>query len=135
MNKEKAQEHIENNLNNNDSLVGFFQAIEPPKIWLFFVIGPLAILSMKTYFVAATANGMHFFKLNLLGKFSDDDFFNFNEIENVKIGKGLLQRPFLFQFKNSRKLKIKAQLKGVDKIAKLTDETQNHIENNIPRIK
>ena len=46
MNKEQAQEHIEQTLKENDTLIGFFQAISPPKIWMFFIIGPLAILSM-----------------------------------------------------------------------------------------
>ena len=74
---------------------------------------------------------LYFHRLNLLGKFKDYDFFEFNEIDSVKIGGGILQRPMTFQFKNKRKIKIKAQLKGVEKVAKLTPEVQQYIENNI----
>lgn len=131
MKKEQAQEHIELHLTDGDSLISFFQAIQPFKIWLFFLIGPLAVLSMKTYFLAVTKKGLYFHRVNLLGKFSGMDFFAFDEIENVAIGKGILQRPMKFRFRNGRTLKVKAQLKGVEKIAKLTTEAQQHIEQNI----
>ena len=132
MNKEQAKEYIEENLNEGDSLIGFFQAISPPKIWLFLLIGPLFFLSMRTYFLAVTEKGISFHKLSLLGKFKEHDFFEFGDIESVKIGKGLLQRPMKFVFKNNRKLKLKAQLKGVEKVAKLLPDVQQHIERNIP---
>ncbi len=131
MKKEEAQTHIELHLTEGDSLISFFQAVQPFKIWLFFLIGPLAVFSMKTYFMAVTKKGLYFHRLNLLGKFSGMDFFPFDEIESVAIGKGILQRPMRFQFRNGRKLKVSAQLKGVEKIAKLTAEAQQHIEQNI----
>ena len=132
MNKEQAQEHIEQTLKENDTLIGFFQAISPPKIWMFFIIGPLAILSMQGYFLAVTEKGLYFYKLSLLGKFKSCDFFEFDEIESVKIGKGILQRPMKFHFKNNRKIKVKAQLKGIEKVAKITPDVQSYIENKIP---
>lgn len=131
MKKETAQEHIKLNLIEGDSLISFFQAVQPIKIWLFFLIGPLAVLSMKMYFLAVTEKGLYFHRLSLLGKFNGFDFFAYDEIESVVIGKGVLQRPMKFQFRNGRTLKIKAQLKGVEKIAKLTSEAQQHIELNI----
>ena len=132
MNKEQAKKHIEENLNKGDSLVGFFQAVSPPNIWLFLLIGPLFILSMRMYFLAVTDKGISFHKLSLLGKFKEHDFFEFSEIESVKIGKGILQRPMKFVFINKRKIKVKAQLKGVEKIAKLLPNVQQYIESNIP---
>jgi hypothetical protein len=42
MKKELVHEHIEKNMEPNDTLIGFFYAISPPKIALFFLIGPLA---------------------------------------------------------------------------------------------
>ena len=132
MNKEQAKKYIEENLNDGDTLIGFFQAVSPPNIWLLFLIGPLFILSMKTYFLAVTEKGISFHKLSMLGKFKDHDFFEFGDIETVKIGKGVLQRPMKFEFKNNRKIKVKAQLKGVERVAKLMPEVQRHIENNIP---
>jgi len=75
MNKEAAKAHILKNLMSGDSLVGFFIAQQPFKLWLFFIIGPLAVFSMKQYFIAVTQKGIHFHRLNLLGKFASDDFF------------------------------------------------------------
>ena len=134
MNKEQAKKYIEENLNDGDSLIGFFQAVSPPNIWLFLLIGPLFILSMRTYFLAVTEKGISFYRLSLLGKFKEHDFFEFGDIESVKIGKGLLQRPMKFTFKNNRKIKVKAQLKGVEKVAKLLPDVQEHIESNIPLV-
>ncbi|MDO2950012.1 hypothetical protein M8828_16660 [Aeromonas simiae] len=134
MNKEQAKKYIEENLNDGDSLIGFFQAVSPPNIWLFLLIGPLFILSMRTYFLAVTEKGISFYRLSLLGKFKEHDFFEFGDIESVKIGKGLLQRPMKFTFKNNRKIKVKAQLKGVEKVAKLLPDVQKHIESNIPLV-
>ena len=131
MDKETARKHIEKNLRPGDSIVGFFYAIKPWSLWLFFLIGPLAILSMKYFFVAVTERGVYFHRLNMFGKFADNDFFGFREIRNVKIGKGIIQRPMKFRFNNDRSLKIKAMLKGVEKVAKLTESTQRHIESNI----
>ena len=131
MKKEKAKEYIEKNLSPDDSLIGFFAAQQSFKIWLFLLIGPLAVLSMKSYFVAVTRKGIYFHRLNLLGKFSDYDFFEFTEIETVRIAKGTFQRPMKFNFKNGRNIEIKAQVKGLDRIAKLTEETLQQIQNNI----
>jgi hypothetical protein len=133
MNKEEAKEHILKHLEEGDELVGFFVAQSPFPIWWFLLLGPLGILFLKTYFVAVTKNGINFHRLSLMGKFKDEgDFFRFSEIENVKIKNGILQRPMIFTLKNGIKVKIKAQLKGIEKVAKLTEETQKHIENNIP---
>jgi hypothetical protein len=135
MDKDNAKEHIQKHIEQDDDLVDFFYAQQPFKIWLFLLIGPFAAFSMRFYFVGVTTKGIHFHRLNLLGKFSDHDFFRYDEIENVKIGKGMLQRPMKYQFKNGRNLNLKAQLKGVEKVAKLNDVTQQHIENNITLIK
>lgn len=131
MNKDEAQRHIEENLAPGDSLVGFFYAVQPFKIWLFLLIGPFAVLGMRYHFVAVTERGITFHKLSMLGKFSNSDSFTFDEIESVKIGKGILQRPMKFKFTNGRKLHVNAQLKGVEKVAKITEQVQQHIERNI----
>jgi hypothetical protein len=131
MHQEQIKQHIEDNLNEDDSLVGYFQAGSPPNFWLFLLIGPLSILSMKTYFVAVTHKGISFHRLGMLGKFKEHDFFEFADIESVRMGKGVIQRSMMFVFKNNRKIKIKAQLKGLAKVAKLLPEVQQHIEQNI----
>ncbi|PKO35942.1 MAG: hypothetical protein CVU34_00200 [Betaproteobacteria bacterium HGW-Betaproteobacteria-7] len=131
MKKEDARQHIQQHLEPGDFLVGFFQAIQPFKWWLFLFIGPLAVLSMKYYFVAVTRKGITFHRINLMGKFAGQDTFVFSDIKSVKIGKGMLQRPMTFRFNNGRKLHLKGQLKGVEKVAKIDAETQRFIEDNV----
>lgn len=131
MDKNMAFEHINENLSQGDVLVGFFQATQSFKLWLFFLIGPLAVLSMKFYFVAVTQRGIYFHRLNFWGKFADYDFFQFDEIENVEMGDGFLQKPMQYFFKNGRKLKLKAQLKGTQKVAKLDEETLQYLNKHL----
>lgn len=134
MRKEQAEEHIRLTLQPGDDLVGFFQAVTPINFGMFFLIGPLAALTMKQYYVAATRKGMYFHRLNMLGKFKDFDYFSFDEITGVRFGKGVMQRPLRLQFANGRTLKLKALLKGVEKVAKLTDTVQQHLETAIPSL-
>lgn len=132
MNKEEAKGYIAKRLSTGDELVGFFTAQGPFPIWWFLLLGPLGALFLKTYYVAVTNKGINFYRLSLMGKFKDDgDYFGFDEIESVKIKSGMMQRPMIFTLNNARKVKIKAQLKGLERVAKLTEETQKFIEKNI----
>lgn len=134
MNKEKANEYILSTMEPDDKLIGFFIAQGPFPILWFFIIGPLALLMLRQYYVAISEKGVYFIKLNLLGKPSNTDLMSFAEIENVKIGKGMMQRPMLFRFTNGKRLKVKAQLKGVKRVAVLTPEVQTHLERNVQTI-
>jgi len=132
MNKETAKENILERLEVGDELVGFFIAQSPFPILWFLLLGPLGAFFMKTYFVAVTKNGINFHQLSLMGKFKEEgDFFHFNEIESVKIKNGMLQRPMTFVLNNGVKVKIKAQKKGLDRVAKLDEKTLEQIEKNI----
>ena len=133
MHKDQAREHIEANITEGDELIGFFQATYLPRFWWLFVVlvTPIAFLSMRIYIVAVSKKGLCFYKLTFMGKFRHADFFKYDEIESVKVGGGFLQRPMVFRFMNGRKLRLKGQIKGVDKIAKLTPEVSAYIGNNI----
>ena len=131
MNKEELQEYIEENLVEDDTLIGFYQAQVPMKFWLFFVVGPFAALSMKFYMVAVSEKGVYFHKLSLWGKIAQSDFFAYNEIEGLQIGKGMLQRPMTFFFDNTRKLYLRGQLKGTSKVAKFEPQVQEYLEQHI----
>jgi len=132
MNKETAKENILERLEVGDELVGFFTAQSPFPILWFLLLGPLGAFFIKTYFVAVTKNGINFHQLSLMGKFKGEgDFFHFNEIESVKIKNGMLQRPMTFVLNNGVKVKIKAQKKGLDRVAKLDEKTLEQIEKNI----
>lgn len=133
MRKKEAEIHIRENLKDGENLIGFFAAMVQFKFWLFFFIGPLAVLSMKHYFIGVTDQGIYFHRLSLLGKFTEVDFFPFEEIKSLSSGKGMLQRPLNFTFENGRKIKLKAQLKGVEKIATLTEDMQNYLNDKIPK--
>lgn len=131
MHKNEALTHIKNKLTSDEELIGFFMAQKPFKIWLFVLIGPLAVLSMKPYYIAVTNKGVHFHLLNLLGKFSKHDFFKFEEIDSLKIGNGVMRIAMKYVFSNGRKLKIKAQKKGLDRIAKIDEATLQYLKNAI----
>jgi hypothetical protein len=131
MHKDKACEHIKQNLSSNEDLVGFFQAQKPCKFWLYFIIGPLILLATRNYFIAVTNKGIHFHMLNFLGKYSQHDFFSYTEIEKIKIGKGVITIPITFFFSNGAKLKIKAFKKGVKDMAKLEENTLDYINKHI----
>jgi len=131
MHKDESLILLKNNFSNGEELIGFFMAQRPFKIWLFFLIGPLAALSMKSYIIAVTNKGMHFQALNLIGKFSQHDFFDYNEIDSFSIGRGILQIPMKYMFTSGRKLKIKAQKKGRESVAKINDETLDFLKKNI----
>ncbi len=135
MKTEIARKHIQSNIASDDSLIGFFYAAHPFKWWLFFLVGPIAIISVKYLFVAVTKNGLAFHRLNFFGRFSGSDFFSYEEIAGLKIGKGLMRRPMKFHFTNGRSLKINAQIKGVASVAKMSASLQKHIESSISSAK
>jgi hypothetical protein len=135
MKKEVVQTYIESQIASDDELIGYFFAIQPFKLWLFVLIGPFAIFTMKYLYVAVTKNSIVFYPLNIFGKFSGADSFAYKEIESVKISKGILQRPMVFTFASGRVLKLKAQLKGSSNVAKITGPVQQYIEEHIQVIK
>ena len=130
MHKDEAQKHIEKHLAEGDELIGFFQATYMPSFWWFF-FGPLVAAGMRIYFIGVSKQGLYFHKLTLTSKFRDADFFRYDEIESAKVGGGFTQRPMVFRFTNGKKLKVKGQLKGFDRIAKLTPEVSDYIRTNI----
>lgn len=126
-----VKSYIEQNLSSKEKLIGFFYAHKSFKLWLYFIIGPLAVLSLKSYFVAVTNNGIHFFQFNLLLKFSKHDFFIYDEIEKVKVGKGVMKIPMQYSFTNGNKLKIKALKKGCSDVMKIEEKELEYIKRNI----
>jgi hypothetical protein len=126
-----AKRHIEEKLSYDDSLIGFFTAQEPPKIWVYLLIGVLSILFMKHYFIAITQKGICFHKLNKTDKFETSKFYEFEQIKNIKVGRGFFQRPLTFQFRDGNIIKIKAQIKGAKRVALFTEEMQQHIRYHI----
>jgi len=131
MHKDLAKIEIEKHMQNDESLVGFFMAVKRPPFLLFFLMGPLASLGFRTYVVGVTNLGIHFHKLDIWGKFSQHDFFAFNEIKDIRVGKGYLQTPIKYTFVNGEKLKIFAQKKGVEKIAKISDNVIIYLNEHI----
>jgi len=128
MDKEKIKnDFILPRLKQGEELVGFFQATYTPSMGWFFLIGSLMSFGTRTYYVAVTNQGIHLHKLNFFGKPETYNFFSYAEISKIKLGKGFLQVPIQMFFTNGRKLTIKAQLKGVEKIAKLDDKTREFL--------
>lgn len=131
MHKDAAKVEIEKKLVQDESLVGFFLAQKLPPFWLAFIVGPLMWLGLKTYFVSVTNLGVHFHKLNMLGKFSQHDFFPFKDVKSLKVSNGHMQIPMLYTFANGTTLKIRAQKRGMDRVAKIDEATIAHLKKHI----
>lgn len=131
MKKEEAREEIGRRLAPNEDLVGFFVAQGATNFGLFFLIGPLAAFSIRSYYVAVTDLGVHFHLINLHGGFRHSDFFSYKEIEAVNVCDGTLQIPIKFLFSNGRDLEIKAQKRGLARVAKAEPEVLDHITKNV----
>jgi len=101
MDKEQIKEElIIPKIGSGEELVGFFQATSMPSFWWFFLIGPLVFLNTRTYYVAITNLGIHLNKLTFFGKPAIHAYFTWDEIENLKLGKGILSMPLKFKFSN-----------------------------------
>lgn len=134
MNKEQVKAAIEKSLKPDEQLLGFFIAQKHPPFWYYLLLGPLAALALRGYLVGVTNKGIHFHKMNLMGKLSQHDIFAFDEIKTFKVGSGLIQLPLTFTFSNGQKLNIKAQKRGLDRIAKIDENTVAMIRQNIKAI-
>ena len=131
MKLEKMKSYVNENLNEDDVLIGYFWSMEAIKIWLFMLIGPFAAFSMKFYVVAVSEKGLYFHRINFLEKFADTDFFTYEEIETLALSKGMLNALLKFHFVNGRKLKLKSPLKGKNAI--ISTEIQTFLLEKLPR--
>ncbi len=128
MDKEKIKiDFILPRLKQDEELVGFFQAAYMPSSGWLLLVGPLMLLGMRVYYVAVTNQGLHLHKLSFFGKPDTYNFFPYAEISKMKLGNGFLQAPLQLAFTNGRKLTLKVQLRGVDKVAKLDDRTKEFL--------
>lgn len=131
MHKDIAKEFIVEKLAEGEELQDFFAAETPMNIWLFLLIGPLVIFFMRFYYIGVTDRGIHFHRLNLLGKFVRSHFRAYDDIEEVHIGTGFIQLPIKLHLKSGQILKLKAQKKGMDRVAKIQMETVEFLQTNI----
>jgi len=128
MNKEQIKNDlILPRLKQDEELIGFFQATYTPSLVLLLLSGLLWGMGMRTYLVAVTNQGIHLHRLSLFGKPETYNFFSYAEISEIKLGKGFLQAPLQIVFSNGRKLTLKAQLKGIGKVAELDDKTREFL--------
>ena len=118
-------EIIQPKLTQGEELIGFFIATCSPSFGWYLLLGPLSSLKIKNYYVAVTSLGIQLHKLNLWNNSPENyDFFNYNEITNIKVGNGLLQAPLDLKFSNGRELKLKAQITGVANVAVMDETTK-----------
>ena len=133
MQREEAFEYVDKQKLAGDKLIGVCFTQLPPKFWLFALIGPIAVFAMKYYNLGVSEKGLYFCRLGILGKFTGtNDFFPFEDFESISIGSGKLQRTIKILFRNGKKLKLKAQRAGGEKVAVLTDEMQDLINAKVP---
>jgi Bacterial PH domain len=79
----------------------------------FFVIGPLAALTMKQFQVMVTDQRVVFGRLSMMGRLAGIDTFPLAEIEAASFKKGMLTYTITFKFKNGRSLTLDANHKGI----------------------
>lgn len=115
----------------DEKVIGYFIGQVRPKFWLFFVMGPLAALTLKHYYVLVSDKGIHFYRMSAMGKIRSGDFFAYDEISALKVGKGVLQKPLTFRFANRKKLSMGALIKGIEKVAKMDDATLAYMRDRI----
>lgn len=128
MDKDKVlNEVITPQLQQDEQLIGFFQAQYTPSLWWILLIGPLLFLGVRLYFVAITNKGLYFYRIGILGETNTLDYFTWDEITSLTLGSGFLTIPFKLRFFNERKLKLKVPIKGVQKIAKLDAKTKTYL--------
>ena len=125
--KQIKEELIILKMKSGEELVGFFQANWMPSFWWVLLIGPLVFLGARTYYVGITNLGIHFNKITFFGKPAKYNYFTWDKIDNLKLGEGILTIPLKLGFSNGRKIKFNAQLKGVDKVAKLDEKTNKFL--------
>jgi len=99
-------------LDPGEEYVGAFMSRSKIKWRWFFVIGPLATLTMKQYQVMVTSRRVVFGRLSLMGTLAAIDQFTFNEIESVSFKKGMLTYTIKFKFKNGRSLNLTSNHKA-----------------------
>ncbi len=114
-------------LKQGEELIGFFYAWQMPSSWWFILFGPLIALGRKSYYVAVTNQGFYFYKLTFFGKPDKSDYFTWDEIENLKFKKGLLNASLELKFSNGRKLRLTIQTRGGGKAAKLDERTKEFL--------
>ena len=131
MNKDDAKTELEKNLPEGEQLVGLFMAMTFPNFWWYVLVGPLAALKIKTYFVGVTNKGLHLHQLNLAGKFSLHRYIPFNEVLSLKLGRGFMKIPMRYTLSNGEIIKLNAQKVGVERVAKIEANTIAHLKQQI----
>jgi hypothetical protein len=97
----------------HETIVGAFMGRTGIKWFWFFLIGPLAALTMKQYQVVVTDKRVIFGKLSIFGAPTTIDSFAYKEIRAVILKKGLLTYKIGFVFNNRQRLNILANHKAV----------------------
>lgn len=90
----------------------FFGRTQVGLIW-FFVMGPLALLTMRQYQVVMTDRRIFFLRISILGKSTGVDAFTFDEIEEASFIKGVLTYKIFFRFNHGRTLWLDSNFKAL----------------------
>ena len=133
MRNETAKRHIDDHLEPGDSVVGWFGGVSWPRLWVWFLLGPLAVLGLRQWFIAVSHRGVYFHRISLIAKPEGYDFFRYDEITECDVGRGYLNKPMRFLFNNNRRLKVRAQSRGLKHVPKLTPEVQEHLVQRVQR--
>ncbi|MES1924461.1 hypothetical protein [Salinisphaera sp. T31B1] len=123
MTRTDIQAHARKRLAAGDRLIGVFQAVQMPRFWLCLVIGPLAGLLIKSWFVAVTEQAVVFYRRPLLGGIADGQPVPYERISALHIGRAGMTRALRFVFADGSQRRLKAQNKGRAGVATLDPPT------------
>ena len=122
------QKYIEKQISEGDELVGFFSGNSTMDLQVLVIAPAFAGFTIKVIVVAVTKRCLMIHLLNKFGtKFLDYSSIEYSDIDSIKFGMGLIQRPVKIKLKSGDKLKIKAQVRALVNCPKLTDDLQDYI--------
>jgi hypothetical protein len=127
MSLKDAAEKVQEMLKENEEIKGEFIANCMPPLYWYFIIGPLAAVMMKQYWITLTDKRMFFTRLNMLQKPLVTDDFNYESIsKSITTGK-VLTRTMTFEL-NGKKLKLTIPFRKSIKKNMLSPETLEYLE-------
>jgi hypothetical protein len=100
-------------LDPGEKYIGAFLARTPVKLLWFFVMGPLAVFTMRQYQIVVTDRRIFFLRLSMLGKPAGVDAFSFGEVRDVSFKKGVMTYKMVFRFHNGRTVRLDSNYKAL----------------------
>jgi hypothetical protein len=113
-----------------EKYVGAFLGRTQVRLIWFFVMGPLALLTMRQYQIIVSDRRIFFLRLSKSGRSAGVDAFTFDEIGEASFKKGVMTYKIFFRFRNGRALNLESNHKALVRVEGLLfdDNLRTHLE-------